>query len=66
MMDEPRSHDPSPTAREREWMDGSAVEVVIRAVAMAVVAITIGVVSSHFLVDGKAADTVASAAPAQR
>ena len=48
MIDELRDHDPTPSGEERAWMD-SSVSIVVKAVALAAVAITIGVSVSELL-----------------
>jgi hypothetical protein len=33
MLDDPRNHDPRPTDEEREWMEPSALELLLRSAA---------------------------------
>jgi hypothetical protein len=43
MLEDIRNHDANPTTIEREWMAIDAVEVVMKSIVLAVVALTIGI-----------------------
>jgi hypothetical protein len=49
MLDDLRDHDALPTDEEAEWLDANPVAVVIKALAMAGIAIAIGVSVSQLL-----------------
>ena len=42
MLEDLRNHDPSPTAREIEWMESNPYAVVVRLVLLAIVAVVLG------------------------
>ena len=45
-MEDIRNHDTNPSEAEKEWMDFDAVEVVVKSIVLAVVALTIGISAS--------------------
>jgi hypothetical protein len=47
MFDEPRSHDPNPTAEELEWMATNPLPVAARVAAMTALAVLLGVAASQ-------------------
>lgn len=49
MLDEIRDHDPNPTAEEQLWTLVDPVHLVVKAVALAAVAIAIGVSVSQLV-----------------
>ena len=48
-MEDIRNHDTAPTEQESEWMAQSAIAVVIRAVALAGIALSVGWGTSVFI-----------------
>lgn len=62
MLDDIRNHDMHPTDIEKEWMAFDAVEVVVKSIVLAVVALTIGISASLLMEPpgGSAAVAVAS------
>ena len=48
-MDDIRNHDSRPSPEEAEWIADSAVTLVVRAVALAAVALSVGWGASAFL-----------------
>ncbi len=46
-MEELRGHNPKPTEQERAWMSANPVAVLVRLVALAGIAVAIGVSAAH-------------------
>ena len=46
MLEDIRNHDTNPSEAEQEWMAFDAVEVVVKSIVLAVVALTIGISAS--------------------
>jgi hypothetical protein len=49
MLEDLRNHDPLPSEEEREWMATDPVTVVLRGLAIASVAVMVGLTASYFL-----------------
>jgi hypothetical protein len=62
MMDEFRSHDPRPSAEEREWMATDPFKALLRVAALATVAVAIGLGGTQAL-NPPAQTQVAAKAP---
>ena len=62
MLDDLRDHDALPTDEEAEWLSTNPVAVVIKALALAGIAIAIGVSVSQLLASEQAYPPVAVAA----
>jgi hypothetical protein len=63
MLDDIRDHDARPTLAERQWMAVDAVEIIVKSLALAAIALTVGVTAS-ILLDSSVtpgAETVAGA-----
>ncbi len=60
MLDDLRNHDASPSAEEREWLATDPFTVVLRGIAIAGVAVILGLTASHLLADAPAASTIAA------
>jgi hypothetical protein len=60
-MDELRGHSPEPDAQERAWMSANPFTVLVRVVALAGIAVAIGVSATQF--SAPPAPTVAAAHP---
>jgi len=61
-MDELRNHDARPNAHEREWMSANPFSILVRLVALAGLAVAIGV-SATYVGGSSAPASVASARP---
>jgi hypothetical protein len=62
MVEDLRDHDAMPTEEELEWMSAEPLTVVIKALALAGIAIAIGVAASQLLSDESTYPPVAVAA----
>ena len=62
MVDDLRDHDATPTEEELAWMSAKPVAMVVKALALAGIAIAIGVSVSHLLTDEETYPPVAIAA----
>ena len=62
MVDDVRDHDAMPTEEELEWMSVKPVTIVIKAVALAGIAIAIGVSVSQLLTQEQSYPPIAVAA----
>jgi hypothetical protein len=62
MLDDIRNHDTKPTEAEKQWMSVDAVEVVVKSIVLAAIALTIGLSASMLLEPIAAAPAVADAA----
>jgi hypothetical protein len=62
MVDDLRDHDATPTEEEREWMSAKPAAVVVKALALAGIAIAIGVSVSQLLTSEESYPPVAVAA----
>lgn len=62
MVDDLRDHDAMPSEEELEWMSAKPLAVVIKALALAGIAIAIGVSVSHLLTNEESYPPVAVAA----
>ena len=60
MLEDFRNHDPNPTDQEREWMAANPLGVLVRLLALASLAVAIGLSASHSF-NTSAPTTVASA-----
>ena len=49
MLEDLRNHDPSPTEREREWMAVNPLSVTVRLIALAGIAMAIGLSGTQLL-----------------
>jgi hypothetical protein len=47
MLEDFRDHDPQPTAQERAWMAANPLGVMVRLLALASLAVAIGLSASH-------------------
>jgi hypothetical protein len=63
-MDDIRNHDAAPTREETEWMATDAVVLVFRAVALAGIALSVGVTAT-LMIDQANAQPVAAAVAAR-
>ena len=63
MLEDLRNHDALPTEEEQAWMAGHAVDLVMRSLALAAIAMTIGVSASYMIDDAPTGAWVAEVAP---
>ena len=61
MLEELRSHDPRPNEQERAWMRADPFRVILRVMALTVLAVVIGTAASSF--NAVKAPTVVATAP---
>ena len=62
MFEEPRNHDPQPNSQERAWMQADPIRVVLRVMALTVLALVIATAATSFTAP-KSTTVVATAAP---
>jgi hypothetical protein len=62
MLEDFRDHDPQPTEQERQWMEANPFNALIRVLALASLAVAIGL-SASTVMDTKAAPTAVASAP---
>ncbi len=62
MLDDVRNHDPKPTAEEELWISTDVLALMLRACAMAGVALTLGVAGTVLVYDAVPAGPLVAAA----